>query len=392
MQNRIDLGNEYSITKITSVEEIDKMRHLWEKWQYHPNADIDFYQMILKVRKEVAEPYIVMLFEGINPISILVGRKEVSEIPFKAGYLNLFKIRVVAFNVIYGGCLGNFSEKNSELVVDGLKELIKKKEFEIVFFHLINVESALYKVLRNSSSYLFRDNLRISNVHWKMNVPNRYDEILAKLKRKHRYWLRRVSTQLEKDEANQIRIKCISKIDNIESTCKDIEAIAKNTYHRGLGVGFTNNEEYRERLQLLSDKGWLLLYILYIKGVPMAYWLTTIYKGIIHLNATGYNSQYQKYEIGTYVLTKLFEDICNKKKANVVDFGFGDALYKQRFGDNSWEESDYILFPKTIKGAGVNFLRMVIYKISDIVKRSLKRSNLINSIKKIWRNKLKGKA
>ena len=40
---------------------------------------------------------------------------------------------------------------------------------------------------------------------------------------------------------------------------------------------------------------------------------------------------------------KMLDDLCGLK-VKEIDFGFGDALYKNRYGDESWENSQSTYF------------------------------------------------
>ncbi len=160
--------------------------------------------------------------------------------------------------------------------------------------------------------------------------------------------------------------------------------MACKTYQRGLGAGFINNDETRRRLQLSGDRGWLRAYILYVDGEPCAFWFGTLYKETFHLDFTGYDQKYRKYEPGTILFVTMIESLC-EDEVKAIDFGFGDAFYKQRFGDSSWEEASVYIFGRTARGILLNILRTLTALIVLNAEKIVARYNLREKMKKWWR-------
>ena len=65
---------------------------------------------------------------------------------------------------------------------------------------------------------------------------------------------------------------------------------------------------------------------------------------------------YAKYSPGTYLLTHVMEDLCRDGVA-AIDFGIGEALYKQRFGRATWQETEVYLYAPTWRGMRVKAIR-----------------------------------
>ena len=51
------------------------------------------------------------------------------------------------------------------------------------------------------------------------------------------------------------------------------------------------------------------------------------------------------------MLAKLIEDLC-ADESHTLDYGFGDADYKRRFGDASWLEEDVLVYAPRRRGYG----------------------------------------
>ena len=173
----------------------------------------------------------------------------------------------------------------------------------------------------------------------------------------------------------------------------DVECISKTTYQRGLGVGFNRNDNMiLERLMLSYKKSWIRGYILYINDEPVSYWIGSLFRETFYLEYTGYISIYEKYDVGTNLFIKMAEDIIMNTNCRVIDFCYGDAFYKNWFGDRKYQESSIIIFSTTIVNLYINTIMTFADIISKMIQNILKKFGVLNKVKKLWRNqkKLKG--
>jgi CelD/BcsL family acetyltransferase involved in cellulose biosynthesis len=84
----------------------------------------------------------------------------------------------------------------------------------------------------------------------------------------------------------------------------------------------------------------------------------------------------------------VIEDLCGDDGVSVLDYGFGEADYKRQFGNESWLESDVLVFAPSFKAARVNLTRTAIAGSADVAKRTLDRLGVLDSVKRRWRGRL----
>jgi CelD/BcsL family acetyltransferase involved in cellulose biosynthesis len=203
--------------------------------------------------------------------------------------------------------------------------------------------------------------------------------------------LKRIGKVLERDFPGRVAYRTFRSPEEVDRACADVEAVAAKTYQRGIGAGFANNEENRKRFRLCAEKGWLRVYALYIDDQPRAFWSGTLYRGIFHLDFTGFDPELRKYEPGTAVFLKMIEDLC-ASGVTLVDFGLGTAPYKERFGDTSWEEISPWVFAPGFRGNTLGLLVGASNVLNRATKSFLQKTDLANRIKRLWRGKLAAKA
>jgi hypothetical protein len=192
---------------------------------------------------------------------------------------------------------------------------------------------------------------------------------------------------LNKDFPEKVKFKHFDMYSDIEELANDVEIIARKTYQRGLGAGFVKNAEQMQRLGFGRKKNWLRGMVLHINDKPCAFWIGSVHKNVFYSEATGYDSAYRKYELGTVVFLKLIEDLC-REKVESIDFGLGDALYKSRFGDESWLEGSIRIYAPSFKGTKLNLLRTILEGSALATRRLVNRMGIEQHLKTLWRKKL----
>jgi hypothetical protein len=183
----------------------------------------------------------------------------------------------------------------------------------------------------------------------------------------------------------KVRYETFDGLEDVDPFRQAAEQVARITYQRGLGAGFVNNEENRQRLILAARKGWLRAYVAFLEDKPLAFWYGERVGDTLYLIWTGFDPSYRKFEIGTILFLKMVEDVlsCGIKE---IDYGLGWAQYKERFGDYCLEEQNLAIYAPTLKGYALNSLCALTDLGSWAGSRLLSWLNLRDRIKRIWRS------
>lgn len=378
---------EYEVKIIRSIGEVEGLRSIWENMQYHPNTDIDNYLTVVGSLENIIRPHVILFSQNGQPAALAVGRLEKKDIGVTLGYKTLFKFKTHCLTIMYGGFLGTWTQSISHLLVTELMKSLKQSEADIAWFNLLRLDSKIYEMARQEPGFFCRDRVTETNPHWKMNLPNNLNDFLQKMTSKHRYWLNRLPRVLEKDYPGKVVYKYYQDKAHLDQIFTDAEEVARNTYQRNIDAGFMDNSIMRKRLTLAADHGWLRAYLLYVDEKPCAFWIGTLYGKVFHLDFTGYDSAFKRYEPGTILFMRMIEDLTNSK-VEEIDFGFGDAFYKQRFGDQHWCESSVFIYAPTIKGIFLNVIRTINIILYTYLLRLAEKTNILQKIKRLWRDKL----
>lgn len=372
-----------------TLDDVKALRHTWEHLQGHPNADFEQYVWALEEFGRTVEPYVLLLKNGEGHEALLVGRKEKIPLDVKLGYLSLWRPQVKALTFIYAGYLGAESESNCRSIVKFICEQLRQGEADVAWFNSVATGSNLFRAIRTVPNYVCRDVSYLSAMHWSMSLPDSVETFWGSMSAKHRYWLKRLPKVLEKENPGKVRYRSVYGTEEVESICVDAEIVARKTYQRGLGVGFADSGAMRSRLGRIAAAGRLRSYLLYVNDVPVTFWIGQVYGKDFHLHYTGFNPEWRKYEVGTILFMRMIEDVIKRDAGKVerIDFGLGDASYKQRFGDKSWEEASLHVYASTIKGISINLAKASANRLRHVADGVLKRWKLEERVKRFMRKR-----
>lgn len=380
---------DYQVAVARTAAETEALRSDWEMLNLSPNAQIDFFTMINSVRPSVVRPHVIALRQHGEIKGVVVARVVEKEFTCSLGYKTFRIGRVRQMDVVHRGLLGVCGQGADHVVIGELLGALQRREVDVVNLSQVRADSGLFGLAREAPGFCCRDRLRITQLHRKARLPGTLDEFLGRLSKKHRSWARRMEKLLHTDFKEQVRFKSFEEYADLEQLAHDLEAVSEKTYQHGLGAGFIRNSEQRERLALGRRRGWLRGIVLHVNDRPCAFWIGSVYKGVFFSEGTGFDPEFRKYEVGTQVFLKLVEKLC-REGVKEIDFGLGDALYKQRFGDECWEEGSVYLFAPSLKGKRLNLVRTALEGPALAARRTLTRLGWEQRMKTFWRRKLAG--
>jgi CelD/BcsL family acetyltransferase involved in cellulose biosynthesis len=221
-----------------------------------------------------------------------------------------------------------------------------------------------------------------------MIVPAGLEALYQGLSSKARKNQRWQAKRLMQDHSGQVEVRCFRREHELDEAIRQVEQIVEKTYHRALGIGFSDTPDMRERLGLQARRGWLRIHVLVVKGQPWAFWIGRLYQQTFHSDFMGYDPANAKYSPGMFLILKVIEGFScgvGGERAEEIDFGFGDAQYKQVLGNREWNESPVYVFAPNLKGLRLHLLQMPSVVVDRFVRPLLERTDLAKRIKKMWR-------
>ncbi|MES1246184.1 MAG: GNAT family N-acetyltransferase [Actinomycetota bacterium] len=214
-------------------------------------------------------------------------------------------------------------------------------------------------------------------------LPASFDAFLAGLGRKTRAGVRYDAKRLE--AALDVRVEIVSEPD--PSVVERLDEIARTTYQRRLGAGFS-----RDRSAVLLTAlahGWARVYLLWDGDTPVAFWWCGLHDTTIRTNTTGYLASYAQHRPGIYLLMRVIEDAIADPALEVLDFGPGRSGYKQRFANDGYDERNLLLFAPRPRARLAHGLNDAVRVATTGARFVLDRTGATQRLKTAWRRRLR---
>jgi hypothetical protein len=344
----VDKSEDIELKVLTSMSDIEPYRHLWCKLCRHRNADLDFFQFILSTRS--AAPYVLLVRDGAET-ALVVGRIETTRLENWIGYFRVLSPRLRVLELIHGGFLGEIESKLARAVATHLRGVVRRAEVDAIRLNYANVTSPLFVEFANMRRFHARR-------HSVRAVPHRFRHVGAtstsfgdSISSHARSHQRRREKRLLAEYRGDVRIESYSSIESLPRLIKDAEHVAFRSYQRGLGVGFTLTESIPRPFEWLAEQGWLRAWILYLGGRPAAFWIGALREGTFLSEYMAYDPEVSHLRPGTYLTMKVLEEMQDKPSGvRLIDFGLGDAEYKERFGTEVQMIASLHVFALTWRG------------------------------------------
>ncbi len=376
-----------------SLDEIEAIRTIWEQMKVkepYPaiSTDIDRYLSVLKASGDDVKPYVMVLRQNGQSVAMAIGRLEEHPIEVKLGYKVLLSPKLRCLTIVYGGILGQPGEELCSLLIGELMKVLNRREVDVVYFNHLRIDSPIYRAVRTIPTLWCRNHLPVLNAHWKALLPNSYEEYFRSRSKNTRHNIRRYSKKLVGKYGERLLIKCFTEAIQIDQFFKDTVKIAEKTYQHGLAAAFVDDIKTRRLINFFVGRKWLIAYLLYIDGNPCAFWHGIRYGNTFFTLYTGYDPAYHNDRLGMFLLVKMFEALCLKKNVDAIDFGFGNAQYKESFCDVSWQEASVYIFAPRPYPIFINMVRTFTLGLKISLEYILNKTGLVGWIKRRWRNLL----
>lgn len=381
----VPLGDSTSRTVrvLRSIEEVESAREFWSSCPGSLDSDIDVLLLAHASTREAPRPCVHVLYRGGKPFALMAGRIFRTRFVFRLGWLSLFE-PLVNVLTIRGGMRGDASPESCQELVRGIIQCLKNGEADVAVLKHVEADSALFHCAKSESGALFRDHFTSLRPHRKRELPGSVDQLYADLSGHERKRFRQIAKKLSSDFAGKVRVDRLDTVADLDRTLEVVEQIAKKTWQRNVGGGSHMDAWLLETFKTLAEKGWLRVYTLYLADKPCAFWIGALYWQTFFSEYTGYDQDYADYSVGTYLLSRVMEELCSEG-AKAIDFGASDEEYKKRFGNVTWRETDLHLFAPSPKGFALSALRATTVFLHESSRAFLMRTNLIQRAKKMWR-------
>ena len=359
-------------------EEIEPLRGDWERLAVHPDQNWDLYWSAIRLQTPAPSPYVVAVPGDGRLEAVLAGWVESGAVDLQLGYWKPLRVPVRRIVVPTNGLLGRSDEATARSLVETLVEDLREGRADVALFHFLEEGSPLHCAARGVPvGFRMRDRVPERRIHRYLHLPRTFEEY----HRGHKGLMQKVR-KFEREFEERYEYRLLTREDEIEAFCLGADAVVSRTYQRALGVGFLNSTEDRVRLETAARQGLWRAFVALVDGKVAAFWCGCQSGECVSLWWTGYDASLQEYSPGLVSSTRMIEQLI-ARGVTVVDFGGGDAPYKERLAEAArWEES-VCLFAPSLRGSLAHGVRAVDAALGNLTRTRLK--GLARRVKTPWR-------
>jgi hypothetical protein len=340
-----------------------------------PNTDPDRYLATLEALGPGVHQHLASFADGRG---IIVGRQQLRRTKYRLGYVNIPSPKLKCLDIVYEGVVGSDEPPLADAARSYLQDQLIA-DFDLITLNHVRVDSPLMTRLREMGG-----ELDIVEPHWVLPlVPRSFEKTLEHRTGKHRGNLRRLDKKLCEQFGGDVTVREFSRSEDIDEFLMLCAGITARSYHGAIGAGVVDNALWRSILHVeASAKRWIG-FVLIAKGQPIAYDTGVVYDGTYHLEATSYLPEHRALGPGTVLLMRVIKELCERELTK-LDFGFGDAEYKQSNGTVSWNEATVRLYGRSLRARSSRQLGLFTTKLSG----STVARRVVPAIKREWRKLL----
>ena len=366
---------------VRASEEIEALRADWTSLSIFPEQNWDLYWNQIRHHTPPPSPYVVALLHDDRLQAAFAGRLESSSVTLQLGYWKLIRIPVRRIVIPPRGLLGGNDEATSKGMIERVIEDLREGLADVAVFEFIEEGSPFHCAVTSIPlSVRMRDRVPERRIHRYLSLPATFEEYFQG----HKGLVAKVK-KFEKAFRDRYECRLLTREDEIDGFCDGAEGVARTTYQRALGVGFLNNAEDRGQLKAAARQGVWRAFVILIDGKTAAFWSGCQFGATFVVWWTAYDLAFQAYSPGLVASTRMVEALLSHG-VSVVDFGGGDAPYKERLGTEfRWEESVCVFAP-SLRGSLANGVRALDIAVSNLTRTKLK--GVANWAKTPWRRML----
>lgn len=382
------VGSGVRVTTATTAAELERLRPDWERLLGDVvNAHPDHLATFVSTSSGAVRPHVVVAERHGRPVAILVARHETVRLASRAGYKELRLPALRAITCVYGGLLGDAQDELVAELLASLRASLASGEADVLVFRELRVGSPMHRLVRESSGVV-RSRTSRRSVHRELSLPDSPETFQRSLSKSTRESVKRYRRRLERELGERLDVRIYSSPEEMTEIVSALDVVAARSWQRGLDNAFRADEGHRDRTALALQRGWFRACVVSVDGEPIAFWHGTGLGGRLISGIPGFDPAYSELRAGTYALVRLIENLTTDPDFAVLDFGFGDAEYKRRFGTASWEEESLALFARRPKPLAVALAHGGIRATGEGVRAALLKAGLVGRARTAWRRRL----
>jgi hypothetical protein len=337
-----------SVRLAQHVQEVEDLRSFWELWSTGLETDIDYYLENLKNDRTILHPYVFSVWKGDTPQAILVAYVRARRASTIVSMVQVPGPEAKILEIVPAGRLGLPSRDVDKVLVAQLAKALRN-DADLLGFRRLPIESAFFEEVWKMPGLLVGKRVVHVFSYSRLALTSPMGKKPAVFSGKIIREARRKNSNLLASFPNKVRFTCFSAVDDLDEGLRDAERVSETAWQHSLRVGLTDTIQTRDGYRFLAEKGWLRIYILYVKDIPCAYLLGQLRGDTFYCQRAGFHSDFGVFSVGSILTARAFECIA-AEGAKEVDLGEGGQEHNRRLGCVKLDEGTVHVYAPTLRG------------------------------------------
>jgi hypothetical protein len=217
---------------------------------------------------------------------------------------------------------------------------------DFVLIEDLDEQSALHRAVFTKNDFDFRVfAIRETQPRWRIDLPGNSEEYWKTFSSRTRYVFRKRLKRF-----GRTQLQRVTDIEQIPTFLADAHEISKLSWQsKKFGLRIRNDEAELQLLSVLASQGFLRSYLWYVEDKPAAFAIGHQHAGYFRYEEIAYMAEFSPLSPGVTALQQIVEDLFQFNPPTTLDFGGGDAEYKQQFGNREGCSQSVWLVPSTVR-------------------------------------------
>jgi CelD/BcsL family acetyltransferase involved in cellulose biosynthesis len=343
-----------SVLVSTTIQAIEELRPVWEKWPHGFDTDVDYYLQNVNIDPTILHPHVLTVYQDGAPVAMLVGQVRKRRMSNVVSFVSFRGTNATVLEILSGGRMGQQSSAIDALLASELLKIVKSGRIDLVFFQRLPLHSELFREVQRLRGLMVRDCVFRSVRYTVLSVPDSAESRPSIFTGKARREVRRKTRILQRTFSDKVEFKCFSHPAELDAGISDAMTVAITTWQHHLGFCSLSDTPHSLAIfRFMAEKGWLRICILYVNGLPCAFLVGQLYNKTFYCQHAGYHPDFARFSVGSLLTARTFEDLA-AAGARQFDLGDGREEHNRRLGCQESEEVTVHVYCPTLRGLWLN--------------------------------------
>lgn len=372
-----------SVLVLTTIQAIEELRPVWEKWPHGFDTDVDYYVQSLKIDPTILHPHVLTVYQDGAPVAMLVGQVRKRRMSNVVSFVSFRGTSATVLEILSGGRIGQQSSAIDALLASELLKIVQSGRIDLVIFQRLPLHSELFREVQRLRGLMVRDCVLRRVRYSVLSVPDSAESCTSIFTGKARREVRRKTRILQRAFPDKVQFKCFSHPTELDAGISDAMPVAITTWQCHLGLcSLSDTPQTLAIFRFMAEQGWLRICILYVNGLPCAFLVGQLYNKTFYCQHAGYRPDFARFSVGSLLTARAFADLA-AAGTRQFDLGDGRQEHNRRLGCQESEEAAVHVYCPTLRGMWLN----ISFGAAHIVRSSghtVKVGLQLSGIPKVW--------